>query len=104
MVHTTALNMLSTINQGDYASCDPRDMTMTMMATGDNNNAVNGDDMMGNEVGDDGDGAMGDDNNNDNDDGNDDDNDGDDNDDRDGDSAMGSNVTGYNDDDDGDGR
>ena len=65
----------ATINQGDYASCDPRDTTTTTIATGE-----------GNEVDDDGDGATGNDN--------DADDDGDDGDDRDGNSAMGSGATG----------
>jgi len=85
------------VNPGDYASCDPRDTTTTTtMATGDDNNDVDGNGMTGNKVGDDGDGAMGDDNDNND--------DGDDDDDGDGDSAMGSGATGYDDDDDGDGR
>ena len=54
------------------------------MATGDDDNDVNGDGTTGNEVGDDDDGAVGD-NNDENDDGNDDD-------DRDGNSAMGSGL------------
>jgi len=64
------------------------------IATGNDNNDVNGDSAMGNEVDDDGDGATGDENDNDH------DSDGDDN------SGMGSNATGYDDDgdEDGDGR
>jgi hypothetical protein len=65
----------------------------TTMATGDDDNDVDGDSATGNKVDDDGDGATGD--------YNDDDDDGNNNDDGDGDSAMGSGVTGYNDDDDG---
>jgi len=86
----------ATINQGDYASCDPRDKTTTTMATGDYNNNVDGDGTTGNEVEDDGDGTKGDDNN--------DNNDGDDDDNGDGDSGMGSGATEYDDGDDGDGR
>ena len=69
------------------------------MATGDNDNDVNGNGATGKEVDDDGNGAAGDDKDGD-DNGNDDD-DGDDKDDRDCDSAMGSSTTGYggNDDD-----
>ena len=63
--------------------------------TGDDDNDVNGNSAMGDEVNEDGDGAMGDDNNND-------DDNGDDDDDGDGDSAMGSGATGYDDDDDDD--
>ena len=71
------------------------------MATGDDDNYVDGDGAMGNEVDNDGDGATGIEV--------DDDGDGatgdDDDDNGDGDGAMGSGVTGYDDDDDnGDGR
>ncbi len=60
------LKLYATINQDDYASCDPRDTTMRTMATGDDDNNVdgNGDGATGNEVGDDGDGATGDDDDN----------------------------------------
>jgi len=61
--------------------------TTTTMATGDDDNDIDGDSAMGNEVEDDGNGATGD-----------------DDDDGDGDGAMGSSATGYNDDNDGDGR
>ena len=57
------------------------------MATGDDDNDVDGDGATGNEVDDDGDGATGD--------YNDDDDDGDNDDDGDGNSAMGSGATGY---------
>ena len=66
----------------------------TTMATGDDNNDVDGDGVTGNEVDDDVDGAMGDDNA--------DDDDGNDNDGGDGDGTMGSGAMGYDDDDDGD--
>ena len=67
-----------------------RDTTMTTMATGDDDNDLDGDGATGNKVDDDGDGATGDDN--------------DDDDDGHGDGAMGSGGTGYDDDDDDDGR
>ena len=70
------------------------------IATGDDNNDVNGDSATGNEVENDGDGATGDNNDNDNDDNGEHDSDGD------GNGGMGSDATGYDDDgdDDGDGR
>jgi hypothetical protein len=81
------------------------------MATGDDDNDVNGDGATGDDDDDDGDGAMGDDNDDDNDGdgdgamgsgatGYDHDDDNDDDDEGDGDGAMGSGVTGYDDDDD----
>jgi len=90
------LKLYATINQGNYASCDPRDTATTTMAMGDDVSDVDGDGATGNEVDNDGDGTTGEDN--------DADDDGDDGDDGDGDSAMGSGAMGYNDDDDGDGR
>ena len=75
----------------------PRDTMNTTMATGDNDNDVNGDGATGNKVDDNGNCATGDNNDND------DDGDGDNN--RDGNGAMGSGVTGdNNDDNDGNGR
>ena len=66
------------------------------MATGGDDNVVHGDGAMGNKVDDDGNGATGDDN--------DDDNDGDDNDNRDGNSVMGSGMTRFKNNKDGDER
>ncbi len=63
------------------------------MATGDDDNNVDGDGATGNQFDDDGNGATGD--------YNDDDDDGDDDDDVNGDSAMGSGATGYDDNNDG---
>ena len=73
-----------------------RETKTTTMATGDDDNDVNGDGTTGNEVDDDGDGATGD--------NNDDDDDGGDDVDGDGNSTMGSGATGYDNDNDGDGR
>jgi len=84
--------------QGQWQRCD----VFRQIATGNDNNDVNGDSATGNEVVDDGDGTTGDDNDNDNDDNGDHDSDSDGN----SNGGMGSDATGYNDDgdDDGDGR
>jgi len=84
--HDTVLSMHNPIH------CPAKDVKV--LATGDDDNDVNGATV--NKVDDDGDGATGNDN-----DANDD---GDDNDDGDGDGAMGSGATGYDDEDEGDGR
>jgi len=72
-----------------------QDTSTTTMAMGNDDNHINGDSATGSEVDDDGNGTAGDDNDN---------NDGDDDDNGDGDGTMGSGATGYNDDDNVDGR